>query len=160
MNDLHVGHAIELLKRASEHPYWDGGATIDNKEEVHKLISESIELLNTCSELFRAIECARISDSQGKMLSYIDVAEGILKTIDPSYSLWTECSKGLPPEGMECLIRYYNSSTCENLTDIAWIDRDGEWQFIRENGGYFPYDFKNNVTHWMPSLGGDGWPRR
>lgn len=72
---------------------------------------------------------------------------------------WTECSEGKPPVGIPCIVRYYNSQVCDRLTDIAWIDEEGNWQFTRENGGYFPYDSKKNITHWMISPG-DNWPVR
>lgn len=159
MGNFHISDAIKSLEKASKSSYWDGDSSTSNKEEVRKLISDSLEVYHAYYELFQAIENAKTSTSKNKMVSYIDIAESIIKAIDPDYSLWTECSKGLPPTGMECLIRYYNSSTCENLTDIAWIDSDGEWQFIRENGGYFPYDFKKNISRWMPSPSNDGWPR-
>ncbi len=63
---------------------------------------------------------------------------------------WIPVSERLPEKDTECLIRYYNSKEGKRLTDIAWLDEEGNWQLIREAAGYFPRNFKKEITHWMP----------
>lgn len=63
---------------------------------------------------------------------------------------WISCNKRLPEKYTEVLIRYYNSREEKFLTDIAWIDDDGKWYLIREKGGYFPPNFKKEITKWRP----------
>ena len=62
---------------------------------------------------------------------------------------WIPVSERLPEKDTECLIRYYNSKEGKRLTDIAWLNEEGNWQLIREAAGYFPRNFKKEITHWM-----------
>lgn len=63
---------------------------------------------------------------------------------------WIPCKKRLPEKDTDVLIRYYNSKEGKSITDIAWIDEDGNWKLTREEAGYFPPNFKKEIKKWMP----------